>query len=89
MLSKQDSRRLAQLERQLWRDDPDFCGRMTAGRSARKRISVALIVVAVVIWTAALVLGVVGWWIAAAASALCATVIVVVVACRSHPIRRR
>ncbi|MET0493670.1 MAG: DUF3040 domain-containing protein, partial [Actinoplanes sp.] len=25
MLSKEDSRRLAQLERQLRRDDPDFC----------------------------------------------------------------
>ena len=36
MLSKEDSRRLAQLERQLRRDDPEFCARMAGGhRPAR------------------------------------------------------
>ena len=88
MLRKEDSRRLAQLERQLWRDDPEFCARMTAGRPARKRISLILIFVAMLIWTAALVLGVVGWWIAAAVAAACATVVVVAIAYRTRPGRR-
>lgn len=88
MLSKEDSRRLAQLERQLRRDDPDFCARMTAGRPARKRVPLTLVFVAVVVWTAALILGVLGWWIAAAAAALCATVTVVAIALRARPGRR-
>jgi len=32
MLSKEDNRRLAQLERQLLRDDPEFCARMQPDR---------------------------------------------------------
>jgi hypothetical protein len=85
MLSKEDSRRLAQLERQLRRDDPEFCARMTSGRPAHRRVPLALVLVAVVIWTAALVLGVVGWWIAAALAAAAATVIVVAIAYRCRP----
>jgi Flp pilus assembly protein TadB len=88
MLRKEDSRRLAQLERQLWRDDPEFCARMTVGRPARKRMSLILIIAAVVIWTVALVLGVVGWWIAAAVAAACATAAVVAIAYRIRPGRR-
>jgi hypothetical protein len=88
MLNKEDSRRLAQLERHLWRDDPEFCARMTAGRPARKRIPLALVLVALVIWTAALVLGVMGWWIAGAIAAVCATVVVVAIAYRCRPGRR-
>jgi hypothetical protein len=88
MLRKEDSRRLAQLERQLRRDDPDFCARMTAGRPARPRVPLTLVFVAVVVWTAALVLGVLGWWIAAAAAALCATLTVVLIAYRTRPGRR-
>ncbi len=78
MLSKEDSRRLAQLERQLRRDDPEFCARMAGGSdesAARKRPSFALIFSAVAIWIAALILGVVGWWIAAALAALWATIV--------------
>jgi hypothetical protein len=88
MLNKEDSRRLAQLERQLRRDDPEFCERMAAGRPPRKRISITLAVAAVVVWIAALVLGVMSWWIAAAVAALCATVIVVIIAVRTRPRRR-
>jgi fatty acid desaturase len=85
MLSKEDSRRLAQLERQLRRDDPEFCVRMTGGLRARRRVPLSLAFVAVVIWIAALVLGVVGWWIAAAIAALCATVILVRLGYRARP----
>jgi DUF3040 family protein len=88
MLSKEDSRRLAQLERQLWRDDPDFCARMTVDRPARQRVPLILVFVAMAIWTAALVLGVVGWWIPAAIAAAGATVIVAAIAYRSRASRR-
>jgi uncharacterized membrane protein len=87
MLSKEDSRRLAQLERQLRRDDPEFCALMTPGRLPGRRIPLTLVLVAASIWIAALVLGVVGWWIAAAIAALCATVIMVAVAYRTRPTR--
>ena len=43
MLSKEDSRRLAQLERQLWREDPDFCERMSGGRTHQRRTPVSLL----------------------------------------------
>jgi Flp pilus assembly protein TadB len=68
MLSKEDTRRLAQLERQLQRDDPDFCARMGGGNfsvSPTSRSALPLFILAAVITVAAVVLGVVGWWIAA------------------------
>ncbi|MFL6115753.1 MAG: DUF3040 domain-containing protein, partial [Catenulispora sp.] len=58
MLSKEDNRRLAQMERQLRRDDPEFCARMQAGRPERKRVPLLLVLAAAVIWATALVLGV-------------------------------
>ena len=90
MLSREDSRRLAQMERQLRRDDPEFCARMEGGRpeapDRRKRVPLSLILTAVVIWIAAIILGVVGWWIAAAIAALWATVVVTAVIYRArHP----
>jgi fatty acid desaturase len=88
MLSKEDSRRLAQLERQLRRDDPEFCARMSPGRPPRRRVPKALVFAAAAVWIAALVLGVVGWWIAAAVAAVCATAIVVALAYRVRPTRR-
>jgi len=88
MLNKEDSRRLAQLERQLRRDDPEFCARMTAGRSPRRRVSLPLVFVAVAVWITALVLGVAGWWIAAAVAAVCATAIVVTIGYRARATRR-
>ncbi|MBB2945257.1 DUF3040 domain-containing protein [Actinoplanes sp. CA-015351] len=69
MLSKEDNRRLAQLERQLQRDDPEFCARMGGGNfsvSATGRPPLPLFIIAAVIAVASLVLGLVGWWIAAA-----------------------
>jgi len=91
MLSKEDSRRLAQLERQLRREDPDFCDRMSAGgRPVRRRMPVSLIAVAVAVWVAALILAVSGWWIAAGIAAGCATVIVASLAYRNRrPQRHR
>lgn len=74
MLSREDSRRLAQLERQLLRDDPEFCARMSDGHTpAGRRLPISMILTAVVAWVAAIILAVVGWWIAAIAAALCAT----------------
>ena len=82
MLNKEDSRRLAQLERQLRRDDPEFCARMAGGAPQRRRVPVSLVLTAAVIWVAALVLAVAEWWIAAGVAALWAAVIVGAVAYR-------
>jgi len=89
MLSKEDNRRLAQLERQLLRDDPDFCARMQPGRPIRKRVPLSLVLTAAVVWAAALVLGVIGWWVAAAVAAAWAVVIVIALVIRSRAGRRR
>jgi hypothetical protein len=88
MLSKEDNRRLAQLERQLLRDDPEFCARMHPGGPVHKRVPLSLIVAASLVWAAALVLGVLGWWIAAGIAAAWAVVIVIALAIRSRPVRR-
>ena len=79
MLSKEDNRRLSQLERQLQRDDPDFCARMGGGNfsvSATGRRPLPLFVLAVVITGVAVVLGLAGWWIAASLVAVWAGVTV-------------
>ncbi|GIF19562.1 Flp pilus assembly protein TadB [Actinoplanes tereljensis] len=78
MLSREDSRRLAELERHMWRDDPDFCTRMSGGGLRvvpRRRYSVSLIFTAAVIWLAAIALGVLGWWPAAILAAICGTAV--------------
>ncbi|GAA3910011.1 DUF3040 domain-containing protein [Actinoplanes auranticolor] len=85
MLSKEDSRRLAQLERQLRRDDPDFCARMRGDLLARRRMPLSLVLTGVVIWAAALTLGVFGWWGAAAVAAVWGTVIVAALGYRCRP----
>ena len=85
MLSREDSRRLAELERQLERDDPEFCARMSGGfarRRPRHRAPLSLIFTAAVIWMAAVALGVLGWWLAAALTALCATSVVAAIVYR-------
>jgi predicted signal transduction protein with EAL and GGDEF domain len=87
MLSKEDSRRLAQLERQLRRDDPEFCARMAGGRPPARRVPLSLVLAAAVIWGAALVLAVAGWWIAAGVAAVWAMVIVGALAYRCGPSR--
>ena len=85
MLSQEDSRRLAQLERQLRREDPDFCARMRGDLPARRRMPVSLLLTAVVIWAAALILGIFGWWGAAAVAAVWGTVIVAALGYRRRP----
>ncbi len=85
MLSKEDSRRLAQLERQLRRDDPDFCARMQGDLPVRRRRPISLVLTAVVIWAAALTLALFGWWGAAAVAAVWGTVIVAALAYRCRP----
>jgi len=91
MLSREDSRRLAQMERQLRRDDPEFCARMEGGQpelpDRHKRVPLSIIFTAVVIWIAAIVLAVVGWWIAAAVAALLATVMVTALIYRARRTR--
>lgn len=89
MLSKEDSRRLAQLERQLRRDDPDFCARMAGNVAERRRIPLSVVLAAVIIGTSALVLAVVGWWIPAAVAGLWAVVIVCALALRWRPGKHR
>jgi hypothetical protein len=89
MLSKEDSRRLAQLERQLRREDPDFCARMAGHAAERKRVPLSAVLAALVIWSAALVLAVAGWWIPAAIAGLWATVIVCALAFRWRPGKHR
>lgn len=89
MLSKEDSRRLALLERQLWREDPDFCARMAGDTAKRRRVPVWLVIMAAaVLWVAGLILAVAGWWTAAAIAAVAATVIVCALAYRCRCRRR-
>ncbi|MGX6602950.1 DUF3040 domain-containing protein [Micromonosporaceae bacterium Da 78-11] len=85
MLSREDSRRLAQMERQLWHEDPEFCIRMEVGQpepAPRKRPPLTMILAATVAWIAALILAVMGWWAASIAAALCATAPVAALAYR-------
>jgi fatty acid desaturase len=88
MLSKEDSRRLAQLERQLRRDDPDFCARMQGDLPARRHVPISLVLAACVVWAAALTLAILDWWGAAAIAAVWGMVIVAALAYRCHPGRR-
>jgi len=88
MLSKEDSRRLAQLERQLRREDPDFCARMAGDHPVRRHVPISLILAATVVWAAALILAVVGWWAAAVVAGVWALVIMVAIGYRCRPPRR-
>jgi hypothetical protein len=76
MLSREDSRRLAQMERQLLRDDPEFCARMAGDKAKpppRRRAPLPLILATTLLWPAAIVLGLLAWWIPAALAALTGT----------------
>ena len=94
MLSREDNQRLAELERQLRREDPEFCARMSDGvarplsrRGRRRGSALSLLLTAVVIWAAAITLAVLGWWVAAVIAAVLATT--VASALTFHLIRRR
>jgi fatty acid desaturase len=89
MLSREDSRRLAELERQLRRDDPEFCARIEGAQpltppSRRKRFPITLLVTAAVLWTAAIVLGIFTWWSPAAITAACAVTVSTAVLLRAR-----
>jgi fatty acid desaturase len=79
MLSREDSRRLAELERQLRHDDPEFCARIEGAQPLtpprRKRFPLTLLLTAAVLWTAAITLGILTWWSPAAITAACAITI--------------
>ncbi|AGZ39072.1 DUF3040 domain-containing protein [Actinoplanes friuliensis] len=85
MLSKEDNRRLAQLERQLRREDPDFCARMRGDLPTRRRVPISLVLAGCVVWAAALTLALLGWWGAAAIAGVWGTVIVAALAYRCRP----
>ena len=94
MLSREDNQRLAELERQLRRADPEFCARMTGGmdrpaprRRPRRRVGLSLFLTALVLWAAAITLAVFGWWIAAVIAAGLATTVASVLT--FHLIRHR
>lgn len=91
MLSREDSRRLAELERQLRRDDPEFCARMEGGRLdvpvRRRRFPLSLILTATVVWIAAVTLGVLGWWVSAISAAALASLVVAAIIIRAHRYR--
>jgi len=88
MLSREDSRRLAELERQLRRDDPEFCARLEGAQpltpSRRKRFPLTLVLTAAVLWATAIILGVLTWWSPAAITAACAVTISTAVILRAH-----
>ncbi|GLW33431.1 DUF3040 domain-containing protein [Actinoplanes regularis] len=91
MLSKEDSRRLAQLERQLRRDDPDFCARMGGGNFSVRtpRPPLALFFLAAAIAAVAIVLGAAGWWIAAVIVAVWGVGTAIAAGYRLHKFRSR
>jgi fatty acid desaturase len=92
MLSREDSRRLAELERQLRHDDPEFCARIEGAQplvpSRRKRFPITLILTAAVLWTAAITLGVLTWWSPAALTAACATTVSTAVILRARTVTK-
>lgn len=92
MLSREDNRRLAELERQLHQDDPEFCARMEGAQtptpSRRKRFPITLILTAAVILIAAVVLGVLGWWIASAIAGFWAVVVVAALLVRARRVAK-
>ncbi|GAA0461427.1 hypothetical protein Aca07nite_73850 [Actinoplanes capillaceus] len=89
MLSKEDSRRLAQLERQLRRDDPDFCARMGGGNFSVSPTGfppLPLFILSALVTAVAIVLAVVGWWIVASIATAWAAV---TTGAAAHRLRRR
>jgi fatty acid desaturase len=92
MLSREDSRRLAELERQLRREDPEFCARIEGAQplvpSRRKRFPITLIVTAAVLWTAAITLGALAWWSPAAITAACGITVTTAVILRAHRVAK-
>ena len=88
MLSKEDSRRLAELERHLRRDDPEFCARLEGAQPLvpprRKRFPITLLLTAAVLWATAITLGILTWWSPAAITAACATTVSTAVLLRAR-----
>jgi fatty acid desaturase len=72
MLSQEDRRQLAELERQLRAQDPEFVRRMSAPRP--RVLPVVMILVCVLDWAATAVTAIVGWWAVAAVTGAMAVV---------------
>ena len=92
MLSKEDNRRLAQLERQLQREDPDFCARMGGGNfsvSPTGRPALPLFLIAAVMSLTAITLASFAWWIPATLVASWAVVTAVAALVRLRKARSR
>jgi Flp pilus assembly protein TadB len=87
MLSQDDRRQLAQLERQLRREDPEFVARM-AGHAPPHRPPVAHALAAGLIWAVAVVLVAAGWSAAAIVVAVWAAAISGALMYRCRPARR-
>ena len=87
VLSQEDTRRLAQLERQLRRDDPAFVARML-DEPEHRGFPLSILLLAAPLWAGAFVLMAVSWWAAAVVAAMWATVIVCAVAYRCRPAHR-
>ena len=87
MLSQDERRQLARLEDQLCREDPDFVARM-AGRALPRRPPVAPALAAGLVWAVAVALVAVGWWVAAIVVAVWAAVISSALMYRCRPARR-
>jgi hypothetical protein len=91
MLSREDTRRLAQLESRLRQDDPDFCARMGGAAEGPRRVPVSrrvpisLLLAASMILAGAVAMSAVGWWIGAGVAAVWAAVIVAAIAYRCLP----
>ncbi|HEY0532153.1 MAG TPA: DUF3040 domain-containing protein [Actinoplanes sp.] len=92
MLSREDSRRLAELERQLRRDDPEFCARLEGAQPLapprRKRFPITLILTAAVLWATAITLGILTWWSPAAITGACAVTVSTAVILRAHRVSK-
>jgi hypothetical protein len=87
MLSQDDRRRLAQLERALRTEDPEFVARMVGMTVPRRRVPLALPLACALIWTGAVALALIGWWPVAVLAAVWAAVISGALIYRCRPSR--
>jgi fatty acid desaturase len=80
MLSQDDRRRLAELERRLLVEDPDFVARMTGRTPRRRSVRIVPLLACCLAWGSAAALMISGWWVAAFGVSVVAVVASVAVA---------